>query len=69
VPVFGGTVYDVLSVIHQFYRMYEATHVDEEDRGEMDVDDEYWTYSMGDGVSFEGLSYASPSVWWVNLGS
>ena len=69
VPVFNGTIYDVLSVIYEFYRMYEATHVDEEERGEMDVNDEDWTYSMSDRVWFEGLNYASPGVWWVILGS
>jgi hypothetical protein len=26
VPVFGGTIYDVLSVIFEFYKMYEETH-------------------------------------------
>jgi len=47
--------------------VYEATHGDEEERDEMDVDGERGTYSMGDGVWIEGLREISPGILWVIL--
>lgn len=60
VPVFGGTIGDILSVIHKFYQMYEDEDGEDEDEE---------TYNMGDGIWFESLDYSSPEVWYLCLGS
>lgn len=68
VPVFDGTIYDVFSTIHDFYRLYEATPVaDEEDMNDLDIEE--GLYTMNDGIWFEGLTSISPEVWSVEFGS
>jgi hypothetical protein len=71
--VSGGTIYDVYSVIHNFYQVYKATNYDMNDpdeSAEMDMDRETGTYSMGDGIWFEGLTCVHPpQVWMLTLGS
>lgn len=70
VPVFDRTVYNVLAVIHKFYRMYEVTNItDEGELVEIDVDKERETYSMGEDIWFAGLVFVSPGIWKVHLDS
>jgi hypothetical protein len=58
-----------LSVIHEFYEIYEATQAGkEDDQIDMDIDED-GTYSMGDGIWFEGLAFVSPGIWCLLLGS
>ena len=71
VPVFGGTISDILSVIHEFYEIYEATQAGEEDlkfRQKWDISKD-GKYSMGKGVRFKGLKVVSPGIWRLELWS
>jgi hypothetical protein len=67
VPVFGGTINNVFSTIHKFYRIYKATYIEEGDRGIIDGED--LIFSMGDETWFEGLLFESSGIWSPILGS